>query len=208
MVSSSLTAPPDATDATDDEARRRFLVATTGAVAGVLTAAAAYPFLASLAPSERAKAAGAPVDVNVAAVAPGELKVVAWRGRPVWILRRTAAMLAGLAQHDRLLADPASRDSEQPPYCRNRDRSLRPELFVAVGVCTHLGCSPTLRLAGSDAAELGADWPGGFFCPCHGSKFDLAGRVFRSVPAPTNLVIPPYRYRDADNLTVGEDQTA
>jgi ubiquinol-cytochrome c reductase iron-sulfur subunit len=206
MVTTSMTAPPPE-ELADSQQRRRFLVAATGAAAGAITAAAAYPFLASMAPSARARAEGAPVDVDVGGIAAGELKVVAWRGRPVWLLRRTAAMLAGLGGHDRLLADPASQEPQQPPYCRNRDRSIRPDLFVAVGVCTHLGCSPKLRV-GEDTADLGADWPGGFFCPCHGSKFDLAGRVFKNVPAPTNLVIPSYRYLTDTHLTIGEDPTA
>lgn len=192
------------TDEADVKRRRRFLLGATGAAGGLATAAVAYPLLASLAPSERARAAGAPVEANTAGMAEGELKVVGWRSRPVFILRRSPQMLQQLRGHDALLADPDSRESIQPATCRNPGRSIRPQILVAMGVCTHLGCSPTLRTdAGS--AELGADWPGGFFCPCHGSKFDLAGRVFRSVPAPTNLEIPPHRYLSETVLLIGKD---
>lgn len=186
--------------------RRQFLVEATVAVGAAYTAAAVYPFLASMAPSERAKAAGAPVEADIGAIAPGEMKTVLWRGKPVWLLRRTPAMLAGLTAHNDLLADPESNRSDQPGYCHNVDRSSRPDMFVCVGVCTHLGCSPTLRIDPEAKTDLGASWPGGFFCPCHGSKFDLAGRVFKGVPAPTNLVIPPYRYLSETKLIVGEDQ--
>jgi len=192
--------------ALDPKTRRQFLLEATVAVGAAYTAATVYPFLASMAPSERAKAAGAPVQADVAEVDPGEMKTVLWRGKPVWLLRRTPAMLAGLTEHDSLLADPESARSEQPQYCDNVDRSSRPDLFVCVGVCTHLGCSPTLRIDPEAEVDLGASWPGGFFCPCHGSKFDLAGRVFKGVPAPTNLVIPPYRYLNATRLVIGEDQ--
>ena len=189
----------------EDRPRRRFLLRATGAVGGLCALAAAYPFVASMEPSERAKAAGAPVETRTGGLAVGELRVVAWRGRPVWILRRGPQMLEELTRHDNLLADPDSRASEQPAYCHNSGRSIKPEYFVAVGVCTHLGCSPTLRLdRGSE--ELGAGWPGGFFCPCHGSKFDLAGRVFKSVPAPVNLEIPPHRYLADSTLVIGVDQ--
>lgn len=187
--------------------RRRFLLNATSTVGGVLVAATAYPFLASMAPSERARAAGAPVDASAAGLADGELRTVEWRGKPVWILKRSATMLAQLNQHDSLLADPVSHASEQPPYCRNATRSIKPDIFVAVGICTHLGCSPSLRI-GEASAELGANWPGGFFCPCHGSKFDLAGRVFQGVPAPTNLEIPPYHYVDDTRLVIGADKSA
>lgn len=207
MVKSERTASFAATTAVSDKdkSRRRFLLRATGAVGGLYALAAAYPFVASMEPSERAKAAGAPVEAQTGGLAEGEMRVVAWRGRPVWILRRSPQMVQALTRHDNLLADPESRASVQPAYCHNPDRSIRPEYFVAVGVCTHLGCSPTLRLdRGSD--ELGAGWPGGFFCPCHGSKFDLAGRVFKSVPAPVNLEIPPYRYIADSTLVIGVDQ--
>jgi ubiquinol-cytochrome c reductase iron-sulfur subunit len=183
--------------------RRRFLLRVTAGAGGIATLASAYPFLASLAPSARARAEGAPVDADLADIAPGEMKTVAWRGKPVWILRRTPEMLAGLARHDDLLADPQSKEtSQQPDDCRNAGRSLQPEWFVCIGICTHLGCSPTLR---EHAGELDPQWPGGFFCPCHGSKFDLSGRVFRNVPAPTNLVIPTYRYLTPTRLRIGEE---
>ena len=192
-------------DALDDTLeRRRFLIASTAAAGGAILGATAYTFLDSMAPSARARAAGAPVEARVDKIEPGALTVIGWRGMPVWLLHRSPDMVATLAGHDRLLADPGSADSEQPPYCRNTTRSIRPEMFIAIGICTHLGCSPTLRFGG-DTSDLGADWPGGFLCPCHGSKFDLAGRVFKDVPAPTNLVIPPHHYLDEARLVVGEE---
>ena len=163
---------------------------------------AATPFVASLAPGERARAASAPVTVNVMDSAPGELRTVEWQGKPVWVLQRTPAMIEQALRATPLLADPASKRSEQPPYARNALRSIRPEFAVLVAVCTHLGCIPTFRPE-AGAADLGASWPGGFFCPCHGSKFDLAGRVFRNVPAPTNLPVPPHRFEADDTLIVG-----
>jgi len=183
--------------------RRRVLLGATAAVGGACVATAAYPMLASFAPSARARAAGAPVEADITGLAEGELRTVAWRGKPVWILRRTPAEIAGLTKHDALLADPQSKVPQQPANCDNPTRSIKPSIFVCVGICTHLGCSPSLRADGG-GAELGANWPGGFFCPCHGSKFDLAGRVFKGVPAPTNLVIPPYHYVDATHIVIGE----
>ena len=165
----------------------------------------AVPFLASWKPSERAKAAGAPVEVDLSKVESGALLTVAWQGKPVWILHRTEQQLQDLSANDGNLSDPESSvTSQQPDYCQNATRSIKPEWLVAVGICTHLGCSPTYRpdLA---PADLGADWKGGFFCPCHGSKFDLAGRVFKGMPAPTNLVIPPYRFDSESMITVGLD---
>ena len=156
-------------------------------------------------PSERAKATGAPVEVEVGKLEPGMLITVEWRGKPVWVLRRTQAMLALLGKHDNALSDPHSDTAQQPNYARNPVRAIKPQFFVAIGICTHLGCTPTYR-PDVAAADLGSDWPGGFFCPCHGSKFDLAGRVFRGVPAPLNLVIPPHRYLSATRLLVGEEQ--
>lgn len=182
--------------------QRRALVFATGAMGGAGLLTAAVPFMSSLTPSEAARAAGAPVEVDVSGVAPGALTTVAWRGKPVWIMRRTDAMVSALSRPDPVLADPGSQRSEQPDSCRNPLRSLKPELFVAVGICTHLGCSPTLRL--DDPAlqgELHA--PGGFVCPCHGSRFDLAGRVVRNVPAPTNLDIPPHQYQANGRLLIG-----
>uniref|UniRef100_UPI003784FD73 ubiquinol-cytochrome c reductase iron-sulfur subunit n=1 Tax=Piscinibacter sp. TaxID=1903157 RepID=UPI003784FD73 len=171
----------------DDAERRAWLLAasTAGAVA---TAATAVPFVASFAPSERARALGAAVEVDIADIPPGGMKTVEWRGKPVWIVRRTPEMIAALAGHDEQLADPASAKDQQPDAARNATRSMRPELFVAVGICTHLGCSPTFRKE-IGPADLGADWSGGWFCPCHGSRFDLAARVYNGSPAPTNLVI-------------------
>jgi ubiquinol-cytochrome c reductase iron-sulfur subunit len=189
-----------------DLERRRLLLRASAGVGGAYVLAAAYPFLASLAPSARARAAGAPVEADASGLADGELRTTEWRGQPVWILKRSPAMLAGLTKHDPLLADPDSHVPQQPAYCQNATRSIKPELFVAVGICTHLGCSPTLRI-GETSAELGASWPGGFFCPCHGSKFDLAGRVFKGVPAPTNLVVPRHEYLSATRILIGEDKS-
>lgn len=192
----------------DPDARRRFLLDAALTIGAAYTGSAAYPFLASMAPSEAAKAAGAPAEADFANLAAGELLTVGWRGKPVWILRRTPEMLAGLTGHDALLADPGSQASVQPADCLNPDRSLRPDVFVCLGVCTHLGCSPTLRVDPGARADLGNAWPGGFLCPCHGSKFDLAGRVFKNVPAPTNLEIPPYRYLSDTRLMIGEPDKA
>lgn len=186
-----------------NDSRRRTLVRLTAAAGGLAAAGASVPFLASLAPSDRAKAAGAPVDVGLGGLKPGELHTVEWRGRPVWILRRTPDMLARLPSAEASLSDPRSQvSSQQPPYAQNETRSIRPELFVCVGLCTHLGCVPSYYPA-PDSLQPG--WPGGFYCPCHGSKFDLAGRVYRGSPAPTNLVVPPYRYLPSGNVLVGED---
>ena len=170
-----------------------------------LALAAASPFVASLTPSQRARAAGAPVEVDIDKLAPGEMMVVEWRGKPVWILHRTPGMLAALARSEAQLADPASAvDAQQPDYARNAHRSIRPEIFVAVGICTHLGCSPSSVFEPGHAA-LGADWPGGFLCPCHGSTFDLAGRVYRNKPAPTNLEVPPHMFLSDTRLRIGAD---
>jgi ubiquinol-cytochrome c reductase iron-sulfur subunit len=186
-----------------DADRRSLLVAATGIAAGAGLLAAAYPFAASLAPSEVVRAQGGPVLVDISTLATGELRTVAWRGKPVWLMRRSEDMVRALQQPNPALADPQSRRSEQPKSCANPTRSERPDILVAVGVCTHLGCSPTLRLDDSALnAELHA--PGGFFCPCHGSRFDLAGRVVKNVPAPTNLDIPAYRFIDASRLQIGQ----
>lgn len=185
-----------------DERRRHFAVATTTAIAGVGLVALADPFVASMAPSARARAEGGPVDVDVAGIAVGELRTLVWRGRPVWIMRRSAEMVHALQRPNADLADPLSQRSEQPQSCANATRSVQPDIFVAVGVCTHLGCIPNLRL---DDPALNAELkaPGGFRCPCHGSRFDLAGRVVRNVPAPTNLTIPDYRFVSASVLHIG-----
>jgi ubiquinol-cytochrome c reductase iron-sulfur subunit len=193
-------------DKPDDISRRRTLVRLTAAAGGVAAAGAAVPFIASLAPSERAKAAGAPVDVSLDTLKPAELRTVEWRGRPVWLLRRTPEMLERLASAERFLIDPRSEvSSQQPEYARNPTRSIEPELLVTVALCTHLGCIPSFH---PQPDSLQPGWPGGFYCPCHGSKFDLAGRVYRGSPAPTNLVIPPHRYESATSLVVGEDGKA
>jgi ubiquinol-cytochrome c reductase iron-sulfur subunit len=180
----------------------------TTAVGGVAAASAAVPFVVSMMPSARALAAGAPVEVDLSGVEPGMLLTVEWRGKPVWIVHRTSEMLAMLAKHDDKLTDSASENAaQQPEYCKNPTRSINAKFLVAVGICTHLGCSPTYRKE-VGPADLGADWPGGFFCPCHGSRFDLAARVFAGSPAPTNLVIPPHKYLSENKLLVGEDQAA
>jgi len=191
----------------DDPARRAWVMAT-GAAGGAAVLAAATPFVTSLAPSERARAAGADIEVDLVDVPPGGMKTVEWRGKPVWILRRTPEMLAGLAATEPRLADPKSLKDELPAGCRNAARSMQPEWFVAVGICTHLGCSPTAVAAGSANPAVGADWPGGFFCPCHGSTFDLAGRVFKDKPAPTNLEIPPHRWLSPLRLLIGSSEPA
>ena len=189
-----------------DASRRKSLAALTAAAGGAALAGAALPFLASLGPSERVKAAGAPVEVDIGAAKGGELHTVEWRGRPVWILRRTPDMLTRLASAEPYLIDPGSKvSSQQPDYARNRNRSIEPELLVTVALCTHLGCIPTYY---PERGSLQPGWPGGFYCPCHGSKFDLAGRVYRGSPAPTNLVIPPHRYLSAMKILVGDDRDA
>ncbi len=191
------------TDSPEDPAKRMWLAATAVTGGAGLTAAA-IPFVASMAPSERARAVGAPVSVELQGMQPGELRTVEWRGQPVFVLRRSAEMLEGLQRHDDLLADPQSKRSDQPDYAVNADRSIKPEFGVMVGICTHLGCIPTYRPT-PGAADIGASWPGGFYCPCHGSKFDLAGRVFKNVPAPTNLVVPPHHFTSAGSLLIGVD---
>ncbi len=190
-----------------DTQRRTWLIAT-GAAGGAAAIATAVPFVASFAPSERAKALGAAVEVDISDLTPGAMKTVEWRGKPVWVVRRTAEMLAALQGQDAHLADPQSAKDQQPEYARNAARSMRPELFVAVGICTHLGCSPSSVPAGTANPSVGADWQGGFFCPCHGSTFDGAGRVFKNKPAPTNLEVPPHRYLSDTRIVIGEDGVA
>ncbi len=184
---------------------RRNLVVAGSVVGGVASLGAAVPFVASMMPSERARAAGAPVEVDLSKIAPGQLEIVEWRGKPVWVMRRTKEMLASLKKVEAQLTDPASEASEQPQYAENEFRSRNPELMVMEGVCTHLGCSPQPRPAEAKA-EMGGDWVGGFYCPCHGSKFDYAGRVFRGAPAPTNLKVPPYTLLSDTTLVIGEDE--
>jgi ubiquinol-cytochrome c reductase iron-sulfur subunit len=187
-----------------DKTRRNLVVATSvvGGAAGVGVAA---PFVASMWPSERARAAGAPIEVDLSRIAPGELSVFEWRGKPVWVLRRTPEMIASLKTDEARLSDPNSKASDQPKYAENEYRSARPDLLVLVGVCTHLGCSPQEKPAEAKA-EMGADWPGGFYCPCHGSKFDFAGRVFNGSPAPKNLEVPPYTIVSDNKVVIGEDE--
>ncbi len=188
-----------------DGGRRRFLTAATTVVGGVGGAFAAVPFAASWQPSERAKAIGAPVEVDIGKLEPGERVTVKWRGKPVWVVRRTDQTLVDLNALDDKLRDPLSQViDQQPAYCQNEGRSIKTEYLVLVGLCTHLGCSPTF-VKQNEPHDLGADWKGGFFCPCHGSRFDLAGRVFKSVPAPTNMLVPPHRYVSDTQIIIGED---
>jgi ubiquinol-cytochrome c reductase iron-sulfur subunit len=167
--------------------------------------AAAAPFFVSMFPSARARAAGAPVEVDISKVEPGMMIRAEWRGKPVWILHRTPDMIKSLAATDGVVADPQSEVPMQPGYARNEYRSIKPEWLVLVGICTHLGCSPSDKLKAGPDSGLGADWTGGFFCPCHGSKFDLAGRVFKDVPAPTNLEVPKYQFVTDTRLLIGDD---
>jgi len=185
--------------------RRRFLIAATSAVGAAGAVGIAVPFVGSWNPSARAKAAGAPVKADIGKLEPGQMVVVAWRGKPVYVVNRTQEMLDNLPQLDPELKDPNSEISEQPDYIEGIDRSIRPNLLVIVGLCTHLGCAPKFRPE-VGAADLGGDaWLGGFFCPCHGSKFDLSGRVYSGVPASTNLVVPPHSFEGENILVVGVD---
>ncbi|MFN7572189.1 MAG: ubiquinol-cytochrome c reductase iron-sulfur subunit [Betaproteobacteria bacterium] len=197
-----------ATPATPNDAERRNMLIATGVVGGAGAAALAVPFVASFGPSERARAAGAPVQVDIAGMAPGEMRRVEWRGNPVWVLRRTPEMLESLKQTTPLVADPNSQRTAYPTpaYAQNEWRSIKPEYLVAVGICTHLGCSPVGPLAAGTDATLG-NVPG-FLCPCHGSTFDLAGRVFKNKPAPDNLPVPPYKFLSDTSVLVGDDSKA
>ncbi|HEY6513891.1 MAG TPA: ubiquinol-cytochrome c reductase iron-sulfur subunit [Burkholderiaceae bacterium] len=192
-----------------DPARRNWVMATcgVGAVGGVVTA---VPFVASFTPSERAKAAGAPVEADISGLKPGEKTVVEWRGKPVWIMRRTPEQLESLKKSESLVADPKSDRTQYPTpeYAKNQWRSIKPEFFVAVGICSHLGCSPSDKFNPGAQPSLPDDWTGGFLCPCHGSTFDLAGRVFKNKPAPDNLEVPPYMYLTDSKLLIGEDKKA
>lgn len=188
-----------------DAGRRRFLTTATGVVGGAGAAMAAWPFLASMSPSERAKAAGAPVTAEIGNLQPGQMATFNWRGRPVWVVKRTKDMLATLPVLEPKLADPDSAEPQQPEYAQNEYRSIKPDVLVMVGSCTHLGCSPSFRPE-APAPDIDSDWKGGFFCPCHGSKFDLAGRVYKGMPAPLNMVIPPYRYETDNRIVIGEDK--
>ena len=185
--------------------RRRFLVAATSVVGAAGAVGAAVPFVGSWFPSAKAKAAGAPVKVNIAKVEPGQQMIAEWRGQPVFILNRTEEMLQALPKLNAELADPSSQASVQPEYVNPEARSIKPEILVLVGLCTHLGCSPSFRPEVAPA-DLGAQWLGGYFCPCHGSRYDLAGRVYKSQPAPLNLPVPPHSYESADVIVLGVDQ--
>jgi ubiquinol-cytochrome c reductase iron-sulfur subunit len=187
--------------------RRRFLVGATAAVGGVGVVGAAVPFVASWNPSAKAEAAGAPVTVNIEKVEPGQQITVAWRGKPVWIIRRTEEMLSNIKQLNDKVRDPQSLEPQQPEYASDVYRSVKPEFAVLVGLCTHLGCVPSYR-PDVAPADLGEEWLGGLFCPCHGSRYDLAGRVYISQPAPLNLEVPPYRYDDEMVITLGLDPEA
>jgi len=187
-----------------DPKKRRLLTIVTAAVGAAGAASVAVPFLFSMKPSARALAAGAAVEVDISKLEPGQQITVEWRGAPVWVLHRTPEMIAQLGKNDALLADPKSESSKQPGYAKNPHRSTNEKYLVLKGVCTHLGCSPTMRKE-VGAADLGSDWPGGYFCPCHQSKFDLAGRVFKGMPAPSNLEVPPYAIADS-RLVIGEDK--
>ncbi|MBT1443839.1 ubiquinol-cytochrome c reductase iron-sulfur subunit [Shewanella sp. JM162201] len=186
-----------------DTGRRRFLTAATAVIGGAGAVAVAVPFIKSWNPSAKAKAAGAPVEVNISKLEPGQLIRVEWRGKPVWVVRRTEEVLKQLSGLDGQLRDPASDELQQPEYAKNGVRSIKPEYFIAVGICTHLGCSPTYLPDSFAEQVVGVN--SGFFCPCHGSKFDMAGRVFQGVPAPLNLVIPPHKYLDDVNVIIGVD---
>jgi len=202
-----------------DKKKRSFLIAATTVTGAIGAGAIAVPFLSSMTPSERAKAAGAPVEVDLSKIEAGSMITTEWRGQPVWIINRSKAMLDDLKKNDPNLSDPnLDVVSQQPSYCKNATRSLKPNLLVLVGICTHLGCSPTAKLemicthlGCSPTAKLemqgdmGENWNGGFFCPCHGSKFDLAGRVYKGSPAPINLVVPPHKYINDSTLLIGED---
>ncbi|WP_425259392.1 ubiquinol-cytochrome c reductase iron-sulfur subunit [Rubrivivax sp. RP6-9] len=197
-----------AVHATPNDPDKRLWLIATGVVGGAAALATAVPFVSTFAPSERARAAGGAVEVDLSDIPPGGSKTVEWRGKPVWVVRRTPEMLAALHGHDADLVDPGSAAAQQPAYATNPARAIHPEVFVAIGICTHLGCSPSDAPRGGGNPGLPADWPGGFFCPCHGSTFDGAGRVFKNKPAPSNLEIPPHRYAGATRLVIGDDAAA
>lgn len=196
-------------DVLPQDPSRRFWLGTACAVGGVAGVATAVPFVASMTPSDRAKAAGAPITVNLSVIPPGTMVTAEWQGKPVWILHRTPEMIEGLKKIDKFLADPNSeRPGFTPEYAKNPFRSRKEQWLVVVGICTHLGCSPSPRFATGGAEGMPADWEGGFLCPCHGSRFDLAGRVFKNQPAPDNLLVPPYYFVDDNTIMVGLEQAA
>jgi ubiquinol-cytochrome c reductase iron-sulfur subunit len=184
--------------------RRKFLANLTKVMGGVGGIFAVIPFLSTMLPSEKAKSSGAPIEIDISGLKPGAFKVVEWRGKPVWVVRRTAEMINNTQEDNDILTDPKSLEEHQPIYTQNKFRSLNPEYLVLLGVCTHLGCSPLYK-PNSKTAELGLDWKGGFFCPCHGSKFDLSGRVHKGVPAPYNLEVPPYYFSSESKIIIGKD---
>ena len=188
-----------------DQSRRCMLVAASTVAGGIAAGVAGVPFVASMLPSERAKAAGAPVEADISKLAPGERMTIEWRGKPVWIVRRTQEMLDSVTNNTDKVSDPASKKVMQPKYAVNEFRSIKPEYLVLVGICTHLGCSPVEKFR-AQAEAFAADWKGGFYCPCHGSLFDLAGRVYKNVPAPDNLIVPPHKYVSDGKIVIGVDE--
>jgi ubiquinol-cytochrome c reductase iron-sulfur subunit len=190
-----------------DEKRRRLLLVATSAAGAAVAGGVAAPLLVSWFPSARALAAGAPIEADISKIEPGQQITLEWRGKPVWVLKRTPEMLERLKQNAPLLVDPDSTASVQPSYAKGVERSIKPEIFVVEGVCTHLGCSPTLKKEVGAASDMGAEWPGGYYCPCHNSRFDLAARVFKGSPAPSNLKVPPYHFAGAGDgmVVIGED---
>ena len=203
-----MTALPASCTCAAPDAERRTLIHATAAAGGLAAVGAAVPLVSSLAPSERARSLGAAVEVDIAGLPPGGMLTVEWRGKPVWIVRRTPEMLQSLQGLDAQLADPASAKDQQPDYARNTHRSIQPEVFVAIGICTHLGCSPVEKFKAGPQPSLPDNWVGGFFCPCHGSTFDFSARVFKDKPAPANLVVPPYTYLSDTRLLIGEYKKA
>jgi ubiquinol-cytochrome c reductase iron-sulfur subunit len=189
-----------------DKSKRKSLIAMTSAVGAVGAGFVAVPFVKSMQPSAKTQAAGAPVEADISDLEPGKVKIVEWRGKPVWILRRNQEMLDSLSKTTDNLRDPESNESEQPEYAKNQHRSIKPEYLVVIGICTHLGCSPSFRP--EHGGDLGPDWWGGYLCPCHGGKYDLAGRVFKGVPPPLNLPIPPHTYLSDSRILIGADEGA
>lgn len=187
-----------------DKERRRFLTAATTVIGGIGVAFIAYPFASSWLPSEKTKALGAPVEVDISKIEPGQKITVPWRGQPIFVVHRTKQELGTLTEVQSLLRDPQSNESVQPPYAKNEFRSIKEDFFVAIGICTHLGCVPLYK---PEKGSVDASWEGGFFCPCHGSKYDMAGRVYKGVPAPLNLVVPPYSYKNENIIIVGLDES-
>ena len=188
-----------------DHSRRRFLTAATTVLGGVGSAFVAVPFIGSWLPSAKTQGIGAPIDVDISKLEAGNMLTLLWRGKPIFVLKRTPEALASLPKVENELRDPASAESEQPAYAQNEDRSIKPDILVVIGVCTHLGCVPSYR---PEVGSVEPTWDGGFFCPCHGSKYDLAGRVYKGVPAPLNLAVPPYRYVSDSTIRIGEDDNS